>query len=400
MSPAPSSPAPAGRPRWLFVAILLLGFAFLIETCSHVASKVLVHKNYLYKVPTGPGDISYAQVQHDLRPIVGLPPLTGQFQYGGKLVDESGARRSAAYPDFHLPSCISAFGDSFVYAWNVDEAQAWPDALARALHCRVANYGTTGAGTDQAYLRYKLMPKDASSVVILGHMSENIMRNVTRLRDLCHGGLNYVFKPRFILDAAGNLELLPIPDVTEADYRRIVGLDGPPLVLEHETFQPGGPIVSPVQKFPYTFSLLAGLRDYRLRARLSGNRPPWAVLYHPDDPTQGLQITAAIARAFGDEARARGQRALVLIMPELRDLEYFERKHAWSYQPLLEQLDAAKIPYADFGPYLASHQQGPEARSNYSPDGHYNAEANALLARFVAEDLARRGWTPPAAPTH
>src|SRR5690242_15116262 len=50
---------------------------------------------------------------------------------------------------------IAAFGDSFVYGNEVDNADAWPTLMEMDNpHLEVLNYGVGGYGLDQAYLRY------------------------------------------------------------------------------------------------------------------------------------------------------------------------------------------------------------------------------------------------------
>ena len=83
----------------------------------------------------------------------------------------------------------------------------WIEQLSRKLGCRVANYGVTGYGTDQAYIRFTRMTQDEAPVVLLGIFPENVMRNVNQYR----GFLGFTQRPhwlkgRFVLDGAGKLE--------------------------------------------------------------------------------------------------------------------------------------------------------------------------------------------------
>jgi len=375
----------------VFRAILVLGMLAILEGFAWVATALLSGRNYLYVTPRAHGPTkSFAEAQRARRPGLGGPPLFGKFAIGGPELDTSGSRRSTAFPDPSQPSCVEAFGDSFVYGWEVDDEHAWPNRLAETLHCRVANYGVPGYGSDQAYLRYLQTP-DRAKVVIWSHMGENILRDVTRIRDLTSRGLDYGFKPRFVLDARGELRLIPLPELTEQQYQRVVGLQGPPMTLPYETFQPGGQFASRVRRFPFTYTLLSGWSDFRLRARMANRRPPWAEFYHPDHPTHALQILTSIGRAFAREAAKRRQHALVLVLPESRDLEYYERTKMWTYQPFLDALDADKIAYAHFGPYVLA-KRGHGAVEGFRAGGHYDEQSNALLATFVAERLRAHGF--------
>ena len=81
--------------------------------------------------------------------------------------DETGARRSPAYPATQAP-CAATFGDSFTFAAEVSDADAWPNQLSAMLDCRVANYGVGGYGTDQAMLRFLQTEVGPASIIVLG----------------------------------------------------------------------------------------------------------------------------------------------------------------------------------------------------------------------------------------
>ena len=67
---------------------------------------------------------------------------------------------------------------------EVAAEDSYPNLLARELGCRVNNFGVGGYGTDQAFLRYRQLAEDSPRFVVLGHYSEDIVRNVNQLRDL------------------------------------------------------------------------------------------------------------------------------------------------------------------------------------------------------------------------
>ena len=97
---------------------------------------------------------------------------------------------------------------------------AWGNLLTARLGCRVDNYGVIGYGTDQAYLYFKYHHEhglDRAPVVILSHLSENIVRNITQDLGFIYQ-MPLALKPRFVLEPSGALRLVPMPRLTPADY--------------------------------------------------------------------------------------------------------------------------------------------------------------------------------------
>ena len=75
----------------------------------------------------------------------------------GYLPDKGFPRYSnlAEHRDTNKEPCIYVFGNSFSYASEVSDSEAWAHKLGSLLKCPVANYGVPGYGTDQAYLLMK-----------------------------------------------------------------------------------------------------------------------------------------------------------------------------------------------------------------------------------------------------
>jgi hypothetical protein len=107
---------------------------------------------------------------------------------------------------------ISAFGDSYVYCYEVKHNETWEEYLSALLKNDVYNFGTCSYGTDQAYLKFlSLFPEVRTPVVILGLVAENINRIVNVYRPFYYENtLIKLTKPRFILKQ-DRLFLLPNP---------------------------------------------------------------------------------------------------------------------------------------------------------------------------------------------
>ena len=165
-------------------------------------------------------------------------PALGWSRDDDRARDKSGSLIIPEYPDpeRHSP-CVSLYGDSFVSAPNVNHKDSWANVLSGLLHCRVANYGVAGYGTDQSLLRYVANGSDESPIVILCHESDDVIRNVNRYRNFISPQHDVpLFKPRFVANN-GHLQLVPVPEWSAQQYRRF--LQDPSEFLDHEFFVPG-----------------------------------------------------------------------------------------------------------------------------------------------------------------
>ena len=373
------------RPLGAFLFALLVA-----EFAAFAAIRVLQARGLVYREPTPPNAqeaASYRDYVAKRDPLLGWPFPS---QRGGDFFDASGARRNPEFEDPAAhPACVTLFGDSFTQGARVDHRHAWSNLLSSQLGCRVANYGQGGYGTDQAYLRFKQKSGGTARWIVLGHLSENILRNATRCRDLYTSSMEYALKPRFLLDATGRLRLLPIPELSEQEYRRLLGVEGPPLILDHEFFNLGGAAGIALVRFPYVYSAVRSARDYRLRASIA-RRPPYAEFYDPNHPAGGLAITAEILRSFAQEVEGAGKRPLIILFATQPDLDWRRKTGLWSYQALLDRLAKQALPVLDLGPRLEAELAGRETADFFEQTGHYNEQGNRFVARVVYEYLQAR----------
>jgi hypothetical protein len=183
--------------------------------------------------------------------VVGATPMSRRFPASPR--DRTGAKANPDFPDIGH-ACISVYGDSFVWGVEVPLADGWVEQLARQLGCRVANYGVSGYGTDQAYIRFIRKIADEAPLVLHGIYTEEVMRNVNQYRGFIGYGLSpQLLKGRFILDHAGRLEWIHRPQV---DADSFVTLHREPTkVVPHDYLLPdtrNGPVTL---SFPYTLTL-------------------------------------------------------------------------------------------------------------------------------------------------
>ena len=379
--------------RKLALTLLLLLFVVaLVEGLSYGAGRFLALKGVFYE-PQVVKD--YDRYLRERNPITGWPsPLSATAEER----DESGSRIVPAFPDTR-EACLSLYGDSFTWGGKVDHEHAWGNVLAELLGCRVANYGVSGFGSDQAYLRFAHNASDGAPVAFLGHLAENILRNSNQLRGLLYNGTVYGLKPRFVLDRDGGLALVPLPSPSEAEFRDLVV--HPEKYLEHEFFLPGGPAGTTRLRFPYTLSVLSAFRHFHITAEI--RREPWhAAFYAPDHPAQALEVTARIFEAFDREARRRGKIAVLAIIPTGMDLEYRREHGRWVYQPLLDRVRRSGLEVLDLGDGMLERIGARSPCAVFGDEGcsgHPSEEGYAIMAQVVKAHLEARGLVPhPIAP--
>jgi len=382
----------------VFYVLMLVFTLAILECLFFFTGKLLQSKWAMWRAPSDPAEArsprSYEQYLQRRDPVLGWP---SPAQYGNDL-DVNGAQRNHRFPNGPREgSCVSLYGDSFTQGGDTSSPERnWGNVLSDRLACYVANFGMGGYGTDQAYLRFVENRGDTSPIVIFGLHTEDVLRNLTRIRDLQVYDRGYALKPRFVLNEQGELEFVPIPALTKEEYLRVVGVSGDPLILEHENFQPGGPAGVVKLEFPYTVSVLKSLaRFYGFRSRLL-RQPEWMEFLQRGHALHGLEITVGITRQFVELAEQRGKAPLVVILPHPLDFKHFLNKGSWPYQTLIEDYAQNSIPFFDFGPHLLSvaRERGRKIEEYFGPTGHYNDEGNALVALFVYDQLTKKGLVP------
>lgn len=371
----------------LYYLLYILFLFLLIEAFSFGLGLFWKSQGKMYQVPVPlvaePGDQvpTYAEYLTIRDPELGWPP---PHSYGREEYERDGSRISpACQKRSEAAPCMSIYGDSFTFGSEVGDDATWGDILSENIDCCVKNYGVPGYGNDQAYLRYVRQQDDNAEIVIFSFMSENILRNISRNFDLLSPISSYGLKPRFVRGDDGSLQLLPLPNLTEEEYLRTIGLKSPPLTLPHESFQPGGAAGVVQLRFPFTLSVIKNLQSPLMRS--AHNEEPYTnQFYQKGHPLQGLEITTMIFEQFIEESSRRGSIPLILLLPAQHDIHFYRNRGSLPYQNIIKALQERKIEYLDFGVYLNSLIKNDEkVGSFFMPGGHYTEETNRILADFI-----------------
>ncbi len=392
------------RVRIIGVGILLLGSFAVAEVSSYLACTLYLQQAapfVFYAPPLEQAVAGFDAYMAKRHPVLGWPS-PANFGPGG--YDASGSRK---VPSFPTPgnACASLYGDSMTWGDEADEEHAWGNVLARRLGCRVANYGVAGYGVDQAYLRFKLNEADEARVPILTVFPENLLRNVNQYRQLLTGvGMSFSFKPRFRVNDAGSLELIPLPTFTKGQFADL--LRDPAKYLPHEYFLPDTPAGPLRFHFPYTLFVLRAARNAQMQASVRtalGGPPTWTPFFSPNHPSRSLQIAIGILEGFHRDAVARARMPLIQILPTPTAIATFQATGTWPYAPLIDAMAAKGIEVVNLGPPFIERLGGRKLcellTHPESCNGHYNSEGYATLAEIVHSVMRARDMTPQGAHT-
>jgi hypothetical protein len=285
---------------------------------------------------------------------------------------------------------VAAFGDSFVYANEVPNSDAWSTvAEADFPGLEILNYGVGGYGTDQAFLLFlREGQRFAPSVVLIGFATIDMARTVNVYRRFTSTSELALVKPRFRLDSDGKLVLIPNPLPEREDWNEL--LDEPrravalgqndawfdPLIYRNVLYDKSS-----------TVRLATAVMTHFWRQYLWPDR-----LYEGGQfrtASSAFRLQLAILRAFADSVRARGAKPALLLFPDKQSV--MGRAEAPIYQPLKDSLVADGELVLDL--VDAFRESSPETDPEvwFAPGGHYSREGNDLVAKWLGPQLVTLG---------
>jgi hypothetical protein len=319
-------------------------------------------------------------------------------------IDAAGARASASSAS---SASVAAFGDSYVFCRQVADDETWEEALARAAGIGVMNFGVGNYGADQGLLRYETTELPSTvEVAILGFVPETICRVQSYWKHYLEFGNTFAFKPRFRMVKTGGLELCETVMKSESDFSmlgeklpRIQALDGF-YQRKFRAVQFRLPYLWSFLKHPARHGRLIGALLLRGVARTAGIRSrrlenrPFALIMRQNiadahrlyNDTEATELLRAVLRRFNERALARGHKPLVLVIPQLIDLQS-DGDGSKPYEPFFQEL-ACAIPVLDVTRALREHDLS-ELYVEDQYGGHLSARGNEIVAERVAVWLAQ-----------
>ena len=393
--------------RWVALAASVL---LVVEATSWIALRVIEQRRGLrYRAFDGLID-PWRKPMEEIVAADGtwyqrIDPELGWITIPGAFTDDaaitaSGIRATHDYADAPPTGVlrIAAFGDSFVHGDEVATGETWEAALERALPgAEVLNYGVGGYGLDQALLRYE---RDGAAksphVVLLGVITDDVLRGVNVFRPFFAPDTGHVLtKPRFLLDGAGTLALLPNPLPGADAYRAFLADPVPKLreIVRHDDYAPPVSDAGPLDALASV--RLVKLLSATLRRSGDGERQIRHGELNLD--AEPSRIALAVLRRFVERVRANGAEPLVVLFPDRTELDARRDGRAITYRPLRDRLVEEGIPVVDVLDGFDAHAPG-WTTERILRRFHYAPWGNELVAKVLARELAARKLAK-AAPT-
>lgn len=391
------------RRRWLALAGALLALAGADQLLLHTA----LADDMFLGVPIAPFDpplfspSQFKALERIRGQLAGAEPATTRFDaelgwcnpagggFGEFRYDWAGARL-ARQPLAHVkPSGqrrIVAVGCSMTHGEEVGARETWCAELDELLdEADVANLGVAAYGLDQALLRlrrdgFRLAPDE----VWLGLLPQAALRVTTAFRPvLDHWSLDVAFKPRFELDARGELQLLPCPARSLADCVRLlddqeaflaeVGRTDPWVRQAPAAYAPRG---SDWRHHSWLGRLALTLAEKRGRGLAEAF----------EEGREPARLLAAIVGTMRRECETRGARMRLLILPGRTDLERLARGERGYWMDWCEARRAEGLSVIDLSTELLADGGGAQL---FAPQGHLSARGSKVVAQALAREFRR-----------
>ena len=309
-------------------------------------------------------------------------PGVRHVEYSSNSIGVRGVREYTAAPPAGVVR-VAAFGDSLVYGTEVNDGQTWSAQLeAMAPDIEALNYAVGGYGPDQALMMFEQRGLERSPhVVVLGIADVNYERIVSRYRGFIPGG-RPLYKPRYVLDDAGGLSVVPVPLAGPERMRRIV--EDPRVVLAYTGHDWNyDPMVwdNPLYDRVAMVRLGASVFSRAWQSRMRPDR--FYVGGQMNTHSEPFGLMVAIVRRFDRLAGAGGCRFTLMIFPT-RDSDI------WGpgprvYQPLVDAL--AETDILDLADALRD-DPGVTPVNMRMPNRHYAPQTNGAVARALRRHLA------------
>lgn len=284
---------------------------------------------------------------------------------------------------------IALVGDSFTFGDDVPYEETWAHKLEQSLPsgCRVLNFGVSGYGIDQMYLRYvKDVVEWRPNVVILGFIDHDLFRSMSLYGFLLFQRSDMPFsKPRFVVEGERPAVInYPLISMQEILIKKSIQ-DLPHIMLE-QSYQPkqwdrpGWEIVSR----SFLFRFMTTLYPLRDEDRTEVSRASMA------------SVNGALFRSFIEVVRKNGAQPFLVYLPS--DADFPARDYLTSGLQLLHK---NHFEYRNLVPCLSEIAED-DRFLPLDKGGHYTPTANASVAKCLQPTvlemlrvrLSRLGFAP------
>ena len=278
-------------------------------------------------------------------------------------------RAAMAFADIPARSRIALVGDSFAFSDDVTYEESWGYQLQQLLgpDFQVLNFGVTGYGVDQAYLRYVRDVRPwHPDIVIFGFIDNDFIRSMTVYNFITYPEWNTPFsKPRFVV-RGGRLAALNLPALHPQEIFSKHSIAELPF-LEYDKGYNG----TDWRRYAYHFSYLTRF--------LSAIFAPWGDVNDEisDEATQTVNVR--LLQSFISLAVDAGSIPILAYFPTYDDL-YVKSLHRQDDRTLAQlALQKSDIPHQDLTGCLPDLN----VSTSFTGNGHYTPALNARVARCL-----------------
>lgn len=270
---------------------------------------------------------------------------------------------------------VSTFGDSYTHCDDVNNMNTWQAIIEEYnSHVEVINFGVSGFGLDQAYLRYlEFGSKYKSHITFIGFTSENIYRNVNTFRPFYIPFTEMpLAKPRFLVS---NNKLSMVPNYFKEihEYKNL--LRHPQEVLSKLG----------INDYYFKHRYRSGIFDWSptvrmikiLMGRASDYRDGIITNDYYNTNSEAFIVTTKIMDAFHNEIINNDSIPIIIIFPRRSDVLRYHKHKTKRYAPLLSYFDAIGYRYID----VMDAFENSDAESLFH--GHYTPTGNRLIAEHI-----------------
>lgn len=277
---------------------------------------------------------------------------------------------------------IAIFGDSFTAGEDVNDDESWGQQLEillteAGIQTEVLNFGVSGYGMDQAYLRWQHLGLSfAPDIVVFGLQPENLKRNLNVFRQLLDNS-RYALpfsKPRFI-HVEGEMTLVNFPPIPPEQLPEVFEDFGQHPLAQHEFHYLSRNAAS---RWWTSSRLVSWI--YAMLQREADNSGYYAA------ETEGGQLGKAIVDAFASSVIQHNAQFIVLHLPLQSHLRRYHSDFPPPAPPYSHLLDHSRAAYH----YIAMEEQLDSSfvdDSFWTGGKHYGTVIHSVVARTLAQEL-------------
>ena len=327
------------------------------------------------------------------------------YQWSGHSVTEQGLRGTRIYPETPADPArrILCMGDSFTFGYEEADNETFPyHGEQLRPDTEWINLGICGAGLTQMLLQYrKTGRKFGGKHVVIAFMTENQKRTVNCFRAILTpmSSMTPLTQP-FAKMTNGQLSIEPNPFQDISEYpkllaneaeglARLEAMDYPSWSNQHPSHHPVVRTLAYIMEnrnVPQNFATLID-RPFKVdeKALAKLQNPYGRAIWDPE--SLAFQANAALFDLFYNEVIQDGRVPLIVILPDILDVQHRAEGRKPVYGDLLAHLKKQGHRHFDFLDSLERRHPENLKKETFFVKTHYNGETNKFLAEEVIKAL-------------